>query len=282
MTNVISSDAPSDRFFRLGAQQIHVHESGNASPGAPKVLLLHSGGFTSRQWRRLGERLAPTYRVIAPDLIGYGESTRIADGAPFHFHEDVAIVEALAESLEGPLHVVGHSYGGLVGLLLALHHPKKVLSLSLYEPVAFGVLEAKPDDEAAKELARVQLPDGAEVDDTWLNTFVDWWNGAGAWAGMNDATKNAFRQVGWKLYQEVKSLTTDATTRATYATIETPTLFLGGDKSPETEAEVIRVLAKAMPHAKLEVLAGVGHMGPITHAAQVNERIAANLEENSR
>ena len=35
------------------------------------VLLVHSGGFTSRQWRKLADALAPHFRVLAPDLLGY-------------------------------------------------------------------------------------------------------------------------------------------------------------------------------------------------------------------
>ncbi len=101
---------------------------------ADPVLLVHSGGFTSRQWRKLAERLAPTHRVLAPDLIGYGASGPWPVGEPFHFRQDVEALAALLAREGAPAHVVGHSYGGFLALQLALAHPASVGSLALDEP----------------------------------------------------------------------------------------------------------------------------------------------------
>jgi pimeloyl-ACP methyl ester carboxylesterase len=239
----------------------------------PLALLIHSGGFSSRQWRRLAQRLASTHDVIVPDLIGYGGDPW-PPGKPFHFRQDV---EQLAGMLDRPADVVGHSYGGLLGLQLALALPERVRSLALYEPVAFGVL----GDEDAE--ARAQLPvlayhaDAAGVDEAWLEAFVDWWNGAGAWAALAEPTRAGFRAVAWKVYQEVASLSADTTDRARYATITAPTLLLGGGRTTFTERRTLERLAEALPHARLEVFPEMGHMGPITHADVVGAAIVAHL-----
>jgi len=238
----------------------------------PLALLIHSGGFTSRQWRKLGQRLAPTYEVLAPDLIGYGEPW--PPGVPFHFRLDV---ERLAGMLDRPADVVGHSYGGLLALQLALAAPDRVRSLALYEPVAFGVLgEADADARAALALPEYR-PDAAGVDEAWLAFFVDWWNGPGAWAQLAEPTRAGFRQVAWKVYQEVSSLSADTTDRARYATITAPTLLLGGARTAMTELRTLERLAEALPHARLALFPDMGHMGPITHADTVNAAIAAHV-----
>ncbi|MCE9575907.1 MAG: alpha/beta hydrolase [Deltaproteobacteria bacterium] len=251
-----------------------------------RVLLVHSGGFTSRQWRRLAAELAPTHEVIAPDLIGYGDGPRWPDGAPFHFREDVAGLIARLDAAPGagPAHVVGHSYGGLLALQVALARPALVRSLALYEPVAFGVLDPIEDADALASLREVGAPyalgpDGA-ADDAWLAAFVEWWNGPGAWAALGDDTRGAFRAVGWKLSQEVASLVADRTDRATYGAIAAPTLLLGGERSPMTEQRVLARLAAALPRAELRRIDAAGHMGPITHAAAVNAAIAAHVRAN--
>ena len=57
---------------------------------------------------------------------------------------------ALLETLGGPAHLVGHSYGAYVALLVARSVPSQVRSLALYEPVAFGVLDAVEDAAAMR------------------------------------------------------------------------------------------------------------------------------------
>jgi pimeloyl-ACP methyl ester carboxylesterase len=241
------------------------------------VLLVHSGGFSSRQWRNLAEVLAKTYRVILPDLLGYGAAGAWPSGTPFHFSQDVALLESL---LDEPAHLVGHSYGGFLALKVALARPDAVRSLALYEPVAFGILDEPKDAELRAVLGRVKPryePDASGVDEAWLAEFVEFWNGAGAWSALPEDTRRGFRAVGWKVYQEVATLLADTTDRATYARVTAPTLLLGGDRSPLPERRVVEKLAAALPHTKLQIFAGVGHMGPITHASQVNAAILAHL-----
>ena len=239
----------------------------------PLALLIHSGGLTSRQWRKLAQQLAPTHDVLAPDLIGYGDPPW-PPGKPFHFALDV---ERLAGMLDRPAAVVGHSYGGLLALQLALAHPGLVRALALYEPVAFGVLG--PEDADARDA--LALPayhaDAAGVDEAWLTAFVDWWNGPGAWSALAEPNRAGFRAVAWKVYQEVASLIADTTDRARYGAITVPTLVLGGAATPLTERRTLERLAEALPRARLELFPGMGHMGPITHADVVNTAIAAHL-----
>src|SRR5688572_29961491 len=90
------------------------------------VVLIHSGGFTSRQWRKLGEALSSRFRVLAPDLLGYGETGAWPEGEPFHFRQDLDFLEALIDADGEPVHLVGHSYGGFLALQLALRRPELV------------------------------------------------------------------------------------------------------------------------------------------------------------
>lgn len=246
-----------------------------------RVMLVHSGGFTSRQWRRLAAALAPTHQVLSPDLLGYGASGPWPLGEPFHFRQDVARLESLLGDDPAPVHVVGHSYGGFLGLKLALARPAAVRSLALFEPVAFGVLDETADADARHILGLVPSsyePGADGVDEGWLAKFVDWWNGPGAWAALPDETQASFRSVGWKLSQEVATLTVDRTDRATYGAIGAPTLLLGGARSPLPERRVLENLAAALPRAALQIFEDMGHMGPITHAAVVNAAIVAHIQ----
>ncbi len=187
----------------------------------------------------------------------------------------------LASLIDGgePAHVVGHSYGGLLALQLALARPELVRSLALYEPVAFGILDEREDQAARDEVTgfRPYRYDPAAPDEDWLRSFIEWWQGAGAWDRLAPETKDAFRRVGWKLSEEVASLVADRTDRATYSTIAVPTLLLGGGRSPAAEQAVLQRLAAALPRATLRVFPELGHMGPITHPGDINSAIEEHI-----
>jgi len=249
-----------------------------------RALLLHSGGFTSRQWRKLAEALAPDFDVLAPDLLGYGDSGPWPDGVPFHFRQDLDFVESLLGDGDDRVALVGHSYGGFLALQLALRRPERVQAIAVFDPVAFGMLDPVEDADAWSQLLLVKQTwdrDESGVDEAWLRAFIDWWNGPGAWERLGEETRRAFRTMGWKVFQEVMSLAADRTDRATYATITAPTLILGGANSPLAERRVVAKLGAALPHATARFIDGVGHMGPISHAAIVNEAIAAHLKRGA-
>jgi len=260
----------------MGMQRLGGSDEGTGVP----VICLHSGGFTSRQWKRLAALLSPTHRVLAPDLIGYGAAEPWPAGAAFHYQLDVDAIVALARTLDEPAHLVGHSYGGF----LATHVARTIAvrSLALYEPVTFSVLDPSRDADAFAEVVALGTrhawtPDASGVDEEWLAAFVDWWNGPGAWAAMPAETAAAFRAVGWKLSEEVRTLSADRTGAAGFAEITVPTLVMGGSRSPETERRTVERLADALPRGRLQVFDGLGHMGPITHHPQVNAAIAAHV-----
>lgn len=252
-----------------------------AGEGEP-VILLHSGGMSSRQWRKLAERLAPSHRAIAPDFLGAGKSPPWPDDRPFDFALDVDAVEELARGLGEAVHLVGHSYGGLVALTLARRAPASVRSIAVYDPVAFGALRAAGDREGLADLARAEgdpvwTDDVRGGGDEWYRAFVDWWQGRGTWDSLGAEARASFLRVGRKVYREVRSLMLDGTPAEAYRAIDAPALLLHGARSPIAARRVVELLGAAMPRATVRAIEGAGHMGPITHAGVVEEAIVDHL-----
>lgn len=261
----------------MGAIEINVDEAGAGEP----VVMIHSSGMSARQWRGLAKLVAPTHRAVMPDLLGSGATRGWEPAAEFSIDEDVAVVGAVIDALAGPVHLVGHSYGGMLALALARRLPAaRVRTIAVYEPVAWGVAIDEPGGPVPRQLALfgdeffAATVGGSEP---WYQRFIDFWNGDGAWAALPRAQREAFLAVGPKVFREVRSLCFDRTPASAYAGITAPTLILGGDQSPAAERRVCEVLAATIPAAELAVLPGLGHMGLLVRPDDVNPRIAAHL-----
>jgi pimeloyl-ACP methyl ester carboxylesterase len=253
------------------APPLFVDDTGTGGP----VLLLHSSGMSGRQWKRLASSLvAKGRRAIVPDLAGHGRSEPWPEPKPFSYATDVASVLALVRAIDEPVDLVGHSYGGLVALLVGLAAPARVRSLAVYDPVAFGALDPT-DEEAQRDLARLPPDWGttAEHRDRWLASFVDYWGGDGAWTMLRDDARDEFRRVAWVLHEGVVTLATDTTPVSAYRAIDAPSLLMTGERTPVAARHVIRRLGEALPRSETVLVPKAGHMGPLTHGDVVNQAI---------
>ena len=93
----------------------------------PAVLLLHGYPQTHLAWRRIAPELARTYRVVIPDLPGYGASRQLDQGSRWTKRRVAAALLELMDALGlERFAVVGHDRGARVGYRLALDHPARV------------------------------------------------------------------------------------------------------------------------------------------------------------
>ena len=119
-------------YVDLPGLRMHVAEAGAGEP----VLLLH--GFPQHwwEWRGVIPRLAPHYRVIAPDLRGAGWTDTPAEG--YTSEQQRADVPALLDHLGlDRVRLVGHAWSAIVGFQLAIQHPERIqqyVSLSVPHP----------------------------------------------------------------------------------------------------------------------------------------------------
>ncbi|MCB0925200.1 MAG: alpha/beta hydrolase [Mycobacterium sp.] len=101
-------------------------------PGPAGALMIHGLNGHGRRWRRLATEYLPDVAVVAPDLIGHGRSTY---AAPWTIDANVAALATCVENTaDGPVLVVGHSFGCAVALHLAAQCPDLVSGLVLLDP----------------------------------------------------------------------------------------------------------------------------------------------------
>jgi pimeloyl-ACP methyl ester carboxylesterase len=243
------------------------------------VLLFHGSASSRRMWQPLVERLAARYRVVAPDLIGYGGSTPWRENLQA---TDYDVVATFARELGCPLHVVGHSYGGALALRAALAGGSRVTSLVLVEPAAFLMLDASADRAALGEIEGVasrhlELVAAGDLDACAAH-FMGYWIGAETWAGMPAETRARLTATMPKIASEFRLLFRDRE-RYDARRVRVPTLLVRGTRTTLAARAVVDRLAATLPSTDLVEVANAGHMLPVTHAALVNAAIETHLAQ---
>ena len=242
------------------------------------VLAVHGSASSRRVWRPLAVRLAARYRVVAPDLVGYGESTPWRGGLKA---TDEEVVTTFARELSAPVHIVGHSYGGALALRAALALGDRVASLTLIEPAAFDLLRALEDRAAFAEIEAVasrHVELAAEGDlEACAAHFMGYWIGAEAWAGMPAEARARLTATMPKIAAEFRVVFRGAARLDGVRRLRVPTLVLRGTHTTRVARAVTDRLAATLRHAELVEIAGAGHMLTVTHADAVNAAIESHL-----
>jgi 4,5:9,10-diseco-3-hydroxy-5,9,17-trioxoandrosta-1(10),2-diene-4-oate hydrolase len=127
----------------VAGKPVFVAEAGSG----PAVVMLHGGGPGASgvsNYSRNIDALAQRFRVIVPDMPGYGRSVKRVDQSdPFGYLADM-IRGLLNELDEATAHLIGNSYGGAAGLRLALDTPQRVDKLVLMGPGGIGTTRTTP------------------------------------------------------------------------------------------------------------------------------------------
>ena len=249
-----------------------------AGSGAP-VALLHASLGSKSQWTALVERMAPRFRMIAIDLCGYGDNELTTTESSFTLDDEVRLVASRLEQIVGTrtrVHLVGHSYGGLVALRFAHLYGERTASLALYEPVVFRLLA---DDNPARAEVRwvaervAGLVRAGRRHDA-ARVFVDFWSGSGSFDSMPLPVRASMaRRIG-KVPLDFKAADGWPQGIDEIRAIVAPTLLLVGGRSPAVAQRIVSRLAHLLPDRRIGAFE-FGHMGPVTDPHRINPYIDA-------
>ena len=255
--------------------------------GVP-VILLHGSAASGAQWKPLVRHLRNHWKVVVPDLPGYGSSQApvLNDACGFEAHA-LAILD-LIDHLGGRAHVVGHSMGGAVAMRLAIGAPESILSLSVIEPATFHLLRAGDGADRALfneiQLLSRDISVSARDDNPTegVRRFIDYWSESGTWSLMHSSQRIKASQSLGRVINDFSAAFSENWPVEVCSELDMPILAVMGMQGPAPAQRTAEIIAEAVPSAQLRLVVDGGHMAPVTHSAIVNTMIGEFLDNAGR
>jgi lipase len=252
----------------------HLYEGAERRALAIHCTLGHSGA-----WRGVAAALKDDLSLLAFDLPSHGKSGVWDRTGNVH---DVA-TDMARGLIEGPMDLIGHSFGATIALRIAVESPELVRSLTLIEPVYFAaVLVDEPEllEEYKRENAAMDAAFASGDEREAARVFNRDWGDGTPWDLLPERMKDHMTRLIHYVPASSAFLHHDSAGLLDAGRMERasmPTVLIEGDKSPPMSAKVAASLQKRLPNIERVVVEGAGHMLPITHPGAVVGPIQALL-----
>jgi pimeloyl-ACP methyl ester carboxylesterase len=226
----------------------------DAGAGEP-VLLLHGVPGSAATWAPVGDVLLRDFRLLVPDLLGFGRSSRPRSRAALATEAQVRTLAAALDELDvRDLTVVGHDLGATVAVLLAGERPDLVARLGLVAADTAGSSALLSGALAGRStLLRLTRELAADPDAIAPDELVG-----------DRRQARAVRLLAGQPPVDLAPLV---------AALDLPVTVVWGDDDPVAPPERARRLADTLPRARLVLVEGAGHLLPLERPAEVAHAI---------
>jgi len=266
---------------QVGDHRIAYSEGGKGEHGQEPVVMVHGFGASSDNWNRMAGRLTKKYRVIAPDMPGWGQSTRI-DAASYAYPEQIERLHKFLGALGlHRFHLIGHSMGGFISSAYAARYPEEVITLTLIAP--HGVTEPQPGELALSVAAG----------DNWLVArnvpeFERLLNKV--FARRPYLPRSVFKLfAAYAIRGSAKSArifadmqSNDPPLEDRLPLIQAPTLIIWGDQDRVLNVSGAEVFRQGIKNSEVMIIPGSGHMPLVENAGACARAWLAFMQKAQR
>lgn len=256
--------------------RIEYVEEGNG----PTIVFVPGSWATGVAWRAVVEALGGRFRTIVTSLPGYGGTRDRQTATDASIDRQAEIVEAVIRRAGGPVHLVGHSIGALACLDIARCGLHPLMSLTLIEPMAFGLLRQQGDLALHEKFVAIREDYFRALENgngEAARLLVDYLAGEGSFE-LFPARKR--QHIVATTATHVLDICSEFDPPlSAFANILLPSLVIRGGRSTPSLHRIAEILRGALANASLCTIPEAGHFMPATHAREVAERICNHVSK---
>lgn len=249
---------------------------------APTIVMLHGFTGSKENWYPLARELGGRYRLLIPDLPGWGESER-KPGAAYGFPEQAANVDAFIRAVSPgqPVVLLGHSMGGGIAALAAARYPRDIAKVGLLDAAGvrfkdnrFGLdVLAGHNPFAVSDAASLQRYIDTVFFDADAKPWIPWPASAGL---IDKRRKDAAFEQG--VLDRIGRGPHNLLPGSEAARIRQPALLLWCRQDAVIDPSALELYAQRIPQARKVLLDGCGHMSLVERPRQVADAVLKLLE----
>jgi pimeloyl-ACP methyl ester carboxylesterase len=275
--------AASDDHHAADTTAVHDTGSGPGSVeydergGGPAVVLVPGSCSTGAAWRSVVAHLDSGFRCITTSLLGYGDTDERRSAGDVSISHECRALEHVIARAGGRVHLVGHSFGGLVSLAVALRGQATLASLTIFEAPAVGFLRGSGDDthfDAFRRLTDGYFAAYRAGNQEAISAMIDFYGGPGTFASWPSRTRSyAIEKTPVNMLDWASAYGFDPSASSLSA-LDVPTHLCVGATSHPAVQRANEVINERVPGSTLSRMEGAAHFMIATHPEQVARIIA--------
>ncbi len=244
----------------------------------PTIVLVPGSCSTGAAWRPVISQWQNRFRCVTTSLLGYGGTAERRTPVDSDIGHEAEILELVIRRAACPVHLVGHSFGGLSALAVALRNRVPLLSLAILEAPAPEILrqmEEYAQYRSFREMTDIYFSLFQAGDRNAIQQMIDFYGGAGTFAGWPQRVRDYAIETTATNILDWASGYGFRLTRPSLTKIDIPTLLLWGENSHPAVQRTNQLLAQCT-RASAVTIGGAAHFMISTHP----EKVARTLEQH--
>src|SRR5438270_8120463 len=246
----------------------------------PTIALVPGSCSTGAAWRPMIATWNGQFRCVTTSLLGYGATVERPTAADPYMSHEAKMVESVIRKAGGPVHLVGHSFGGLVALAVALRNRVPLTSLAILEAPASEVLRDRGEHQhycAFRQMTEAYFAafDGGNVEA--IAAMIDFYGGAGTYASWPPRVRAYAVETTPVNILDWASAYGFALPAASLAAVQVPALVIRGGASHRAVQRANALLSAHMSRAALATIDTAAHFMIATHPNEVGRLIAQQV-----